>query len=163
MLEGGQSVSIKTLTEIYGLDKEDCHLRGKVKQKLLQHFNDQTDIVIVSNNEAQVVMSKQILSDTKHCSFLHQNKSFVLKEAAKVIRDDVVTMIQLYNLAPGCPVPSDTTESLLSVAARGNNLRNTFLERLNNGPEEKEIFFDSIKRMQENYSTRINRNRRFED
>ena len=134
------------LTKIYGLEKEDCHLRGKVKEKLLQHFDDESLFVTVSNNEAQVVMSKQVLSDTKQCNFLHQNKSFVLKEAAKVIRDDVVTMIHLYNLASGCLVPSDITESLLSVAARGNNLRNTFFERLDNGPEEKEIFFDPIKR-----------------
>ena len=74
--------------------KKICRLQGKAKQKLLQHFDDELLFVTVSNNEAQVVMSKQVLSNTKQCSFLRQNKSFVLKEAAKVIRDDVVTMIQ---------------------------------------------------------------------
>ena len=54
----------------------------------------------------------------------------------------------LYNLASGCPVPSDITESLLSIAARRTTLRNTFFERLNNGPEEKELFFDPIKRIE---------------
>ena len=54
----------------------------------------------------------------------------------------------MYNLASGCPVPSDITESLLSVAARGTTLRNMFYERLNNGPKEKELFFDPIKRIE---------------
>ena len=99
VLEGEQSVSIKMLTEIYCLDKEDCHLRGKVKQKLLQHFDDEPFFATVSNNEAQVVMSKQVLKVPKQCSFLHQNRSFALKDATEVIRYDVVTMIHLYNLA----------------------------------------------------------------
>ena len=78
---------------------------------------------------------------------MHQNKSFVLKEAAKVIKDDAVTIIHLYNLASDCLVPSDITESLLSLAAQGNNMRNAFFERPSNGPEEKGIFFDLIKRI----------------
>ena len=74
-----QPVSIRMLTEIYGLDKENCHLRGKVQQTLLQHFDDEPLFVTVSNNEVQVVMSKQVLSDTKQCSFLHQNQSLITK------------------------------------------------------------------------------------
>ena len=70
ILEGEQSVSIKLLTEVYGLDKEDCRLRGKVKEKLLQQFGDELLFITVSSNEAQVVMSKQALLDTKQCNFL---------------------------------------------------------------------------------------------
>ena len=48
VLEGEQSVSIKMLTEIFGLDKEDCHLQDKLKQKLLQHFDGEPSFVILS-------------------------------------------------------------------------------------------------------------------
>lgn len=35
IIGGEQSVSIKLLTEVYGLDEKDCRMRGKVKQMLL--------------------------------------------------------------------------------------------------------------------------------
>ena len=84
VLEGEQSVSIKMLTEIYGLHKEDCRLRGKVKQKLLQHFDDELLFVTVSNNEAQGIMSKQVLSDTKQCSFCAKTKALCSKKQKKL-------------------------------------------------------------------------------
>ena len=40
VIQHEQSVSVKLLIEVSGLDKEDCRLRGKVKQKLLQKFKD---------------------------------------------------------------------------------------------------------------------------
>ena len=52
----------------------------------------------------------------------------------------------MYNLASGCPAPSDVTESLLFVTARGITLRNTVFERLNNSSDEKELVLDPIKR-----------------
>ena len=83
-MEGEQSVSIKLLTEVYGLDKEDCHLRGKVKEKLLQRFGDELLFITVSSNEAQVVMSKQALLDMKQCNFLRQTKVLCLKKWQKL-------------------------------------------------------------------------------
>ena len=125
-MEGEQSVSIKLLTEVYGLDKEDCRLCGKVKEKLLQRFGNELLFITVSSNEAQVVMSKQALLDTKQCNFLHQSKSFVLKEAAKVIRDDVLSMMEH---TPGIPWPP-TVESLESQERQPPESLRLFLTHL---------------------------------
>ena len=54
----------------------------------------------------------------------------------------------LYNLASGCPLPGDITESLLSVTARGTSLWNTFFKRLRQSQEDKELFFDQVKRIE---------------
>ena len=70
----------------------------------MKHF------VTVSTNEAQVVISKNVLTNTKKASFMKHNKDFVLKEAAKLIKDDVELLIQT---APELPWPP-TVESLLS-------------------------------------------------
>jgi hypothetical protein len=112
IVDGGQSVSIKLLTEVYGLDKEDCRLRGKVKQMLLREFNDELLFVTVSNNEAQVVLSKNVLTNATKDSFMTQNKDFILKEAAKVIKDDILALIQS---VPDLPWPP-AVDSLQSKA-----------------------------------------------
>ena len=107
--EQEQSVSIKLLTEVYGLDKEDCRLRRKVKQKLLKEFKNELLFVNVSNNEAQIVVSSKVLTNTKEVSFTRENKVFVLKEAGKIIKSDVLASIQS---APALPRPP-TAELLL--------------------------------------------------
>ena len=95
IIDGEQSLSIKLLlTEVYGLDEKDCRMRGKVKQMLVKHFGDELMFVTVSTNEAQVVISKNVLTNTKKASFTKHNKDFVLKEAAKLIKDDVELLIQ---------------------------------------------------------------------
>ena len=65
VIEHEQSISIKLLREVCGLDKEDCRLRGKVKQKLLQEFKDELLFVTVSNNEAKIVVSKKVLTNIR--------------------------------------------------------------------------------------------------
>eukprot|EP00112_Aurelia_sp_Birch-Aquarium-sp1_P008666 Seg1960.8 transcript_id=Seg1960.8/GoldUCD/mRNA.D3Y31 product="GTPase-activating protein and VPS9 domain-containing protein 1" protein_id=Seg1960.8/GoldUCD/D3Y31 len=110
VIDGEQSVSIKLLTEVYGLDQEDCRLRGKVKQKLMQEFEDKLLFVTVLNNEAQVVLSKNVLTNTKKSSFFESNRDFAMKEAAKIIRNDVVSLIQSASDLPWPP----TVQSLLS-------------------------------------------------
>eukprot|EP00794_Sanderia_malayensis_P010401 gene10401-11485_t len=40
VVDGNQSVSLKVLTDMYGLDKEDCKLCGKVKKRLEQEFTE---------------------------------------------------------------------------------------------------------------------------
>ena len=65
IIEQEQSVSIKLLTEVYGLDKEDCRLRGKVKQKLLKECKNELLFANVSNNEAQIAVSSKVLTNTK--------------------------------------------------------------------------------------------------
>ena len=100
IIDGEQSLSIKLLTEVYGLDEEDCRMRGKVKQMLMKHFEGELLFVTVATNEAQVVLSKNVLTNTKKVSVLKQNKDFVLKEAAKVIKDNIDLLIQTYHGHP---------------------------------------------------------------
>jgi hypothetical protein len=119
-------VSIKLLTEVYVLDKEDCRLRGKVKQMLLREFNDELLFVTVSNNEAQVVLSKNVLANATKDSFMTQNKDFILKEAAKVIKDDILAVIQS---GPDLPWPP-TVDSLQSEARQPPESLRVFLTKL---------------------------------
>eukprot|EP00795_Rhopilema_esculentum_P007272 gene7272-12959_t len=60
VIDGDQSVSIKLLTEVYGLNKEDTRVRSKVKKSV--------------------------------SSFVKDNRSFILKEAAKILRRDIMNM-----------------------------------------------------------------------
>ena len=85
-------------------------MRGKVKQMLVKHFGDELLFVTVSTNEAQVVISKNVLTNTKKASFMKHNKHFVLNEAAKLIKDDIELLIQTAQELPWPP----TVESLLS-------------------------------------------------
>ena len=85
-------------------------MRGKVKQMLVKHFGDV--LLFVSTIEAQDVISKNVLTNTKRASFMKHNKDFVLKEAAKLIKDDVELLIQT---APELLwPPTVVVESLLS-------------------------------------------------
>ena len=87
-------------------------MRGKVKQMLVKHFGDELLFVTVSTNEAQDVISKNVLTNTKRASFMKHNKDFVLKEAAKLMKDDVELLIQT---APELLwPPTVVVESLLS-------------------------------------------------
>lgn len=145
IIDGEQSLSIKLLTEVYGLDEEDCRMRGKVKQMLMKHFEGELLFVTVATNEAQVVLSKNVLTNTKKVSFLKQNKDFVLKEAAKVIKDDIDLLIQT---APELPWPP-TVESLQSEDRQPpESLRmflTTLLHSTDHSPSEEVIrYVDSF-------------------
>ena len=84
-------------------------MQGKVKQMLVKHFGDELLFVTISTNEAEVI-SENVLTNTRKASFMKHNKDFVLKEAAKLVKDDVELLIQT---APELPWPP-TVESLLS-------------------------------------------------
>eukprot|EP00112_Aurelia_sp_Birch-Aquarium-sp1_P007111 Seg1776.3 transcript_id=Seg1776.3/GoldUCD/mRNA.D3Y31 product="hypothetical protein" protein_id=Seg1776.3/GoldUCD/D3Y31 len=94
IIDGGQSVSIKLLTEIYGFNKEDSRLRNKVKQKIESRFGDQIFFVQITHHEAEVVIGKRTLSDTSLSSFIKGNNAFILKEAAAILRKDILNMIE---------------------------------------------------------------------
>ena len=126
IVDRGQSVSIKLLTEVYGLDEEDCRLRGKVKQMLLREFNDELLFVTVSNNEAQVVLSKNVLTNATKDSFMTQNRDFVLKDAAKVLKDDILALIQS---VPDLPWPP-TVDCLQSEGRQPPESLRMFLTKL---------------------------------
>ena len=77
---------------------------------MLREFNNELLFVTVSNNDAQVVLSKNVVTNATKDSFMMQNKDFVLKEAAKVIKDDILTLIQSVSNLPWPP----TVDSLQS-------------------------------------------------
>ena len=126
VIEHEQSVSIKLLTEVYGLEKEDFRLRGKVKQKLLQEFKDELLYVTVSNNEAQIVVSKKVLTNVQASTFINENKEFVLEEAAKIIKSDVLDLVQSSPRLPWPPI----FESFLSKERQPLGTRKKFLLNL---------------------------------
>ena len=145
VIEGEQAISIKLLTEIYGLDEEDCRLRGKVKQMLLKEFKEELLFVTVSINEAQVVISKNVLTATTKNSFLRVNKKYVIKEAAEAIRDDIQSHIQS---APDLPWPP-TVEALQSKERQGPESLTNFLLRVikksdHNPSEDVKRYAESI-------------------
>eukprot|EP00794_Sanderia_malayensis_P011480 gene11480-12677_t len=94
VIDACQSVSVKLLTEVYGFDSKDSRLRNKVKKKIIGEFQDQIHFVQISHNEAEVAISQRALSNTSVSSFMKGNNNFVLKEAAAILRDDAVNMIQ---------------------------------------------------------------------
>ena len=93
VIDGDQSVSMKLLTEVYGLNKEDTRVRSKVKKRLESEFGDQILFVTIDYHEAQVVLSRKAISETSVSSFVKDNRSFILKEAAKILRGDIMNMI----------------------------------------------------------------------
>ena len=105
IINGNQSVSLKVLTEMYGFDKEDNRLRGKVKQRLLNTFGERVVFVSVSYHEAQLVISNDALSQTTLASFVRGSSNFILKEAASIIRSEIMEMIKEAPELPWPPTP----------------------------------------------------------
>ena len=89
-----QCVSMKILTEIYGFDKDDNRLRGKVKQRLEKEFRDEILFLSTCYHEVQIIVSKSTLTNTTLASFMKDSKKFILSEAASVLRSDIVHMIE---------------------------------------------------------------------
>lgn len=94
VIEGGQNVSVKLLTEVYGFNSEDSRLRNKVKKKLSDEFDDQIYFVQTFHNEAEIAISQRSLSNTSVSTFMKGNNEFILKEAAAILREDAIKMIQ---------------------------------------------------------------------
>ena len=62
---------------------------------MLQEFKDELLFVTVSNNEAQIVVSKKVLTNVQASTFIEKkNKELVLKEAVKIIKSDVLDLVQ---------------------------------------------------------------------
>jgi hypothetical protein len=123
VIGGNQSVSMKTLTEIYGFDKDDNRLRWKVKQRLEKKFGDRIVFLSASYHEVQVVVSKAALTKTTLSSFMKDSNEFILKEAASALRRDIIEMIEH---APDLPWPP-TTEALSSEDRQPPNSVKLFL------------------------------------
>ena len=94
VIAGNQFASLKVLTEIYGFNKDDCRLRSKVKERLQKEFGDQITFVRVSYHEAEIVISSKALLTTNFAQFTKESKEFILKEAAKIIRSEILALIE---------------------------------------------------------------------
>ncbi|XP_065053916.1 uncharacterized protein LOC135682802 [Rhopilema esculentum] len=110
VIAGNQFASLKVLTEIYGFNKDDCRLRGKVKERLQKEFGDQITFVRVSYHEAEIVISSKALLTTNFAQFTKESKEFILKEAAKIIRDDILAVIENALELPWPPTPDSLSK-----------------------------------------------------
>lgn len=54
IINGGQSVSLKVLTNMYGFDKEDSRLRANVKKRLEREFAEKIVFVRVAYHESEI-------------------------------------------------------------------------------------------------------------
>lgn len=130
VIEGGQSVSVKLLTEVYGFDSEDSRLRNKVKKKMIGEFDDQIHFVQISHNEAEVAISQRTLSNTSVSTFMKGNNEYILKEAAAILREDVINMIEV---SPELCWPP-TTEALTAEERQPPETVMNFLTNLLHSP-----------------------------
>ena len=108
VIGGCQTVSLTVLTDMYGFDSNDARLHAKVKQRLRNTFGDKLIFLTISYHEPQLVISRSALSSSTINSFIMHSKQFILKEAAVVLRKEIVGMI---SNAPELPWPP-TAESL---------------------------------------------------
>ncbi len=105
VIAGKQFVSLRVLTEIYGFDEDDCRLRGKVKERLQKEFGDRITFVRVSYHETEIVIGSEALLDTTVAQFTKESKEFILKEAAKIVRTDILAVIDNALELPWPPTP----------------------------------------------------------
>ena len=96
VLEGNQCLSMKLLADMYGFNSEDKRLRMKLKQRLQSEFSDELLFVSPTCHEAQVVISKKSLQETTLTEFNRENKSFILKEAALLLRREILAFIKTH-------------------------------------------------------------------
>ena len=105
VFNGDQSISLKVLTDMYGFDREDSRLQAKVKKRLEQAFAEKIVFVRVAYHESEIVVSKGALTATTLTTFIKDSKSFVLKEAASIIRSEILEMISSAQDLPWPPTP----------------------------------------------------------
>ena len=105
VIRGNQSVSLKILTDMYGFNKEDSRLRFKVKQRIQTEFGEEVAFVSISYQETQVLVSRSTFSSTTLGNFMKGNKEFLLKEAATILRKDILEMIDESTDLPWPPTP----------------------------------------------------------
>eukprot|EP00794_Sanderia_malayensis_P000996 gene996-312_t len=145
IINGNQSVSLKVLTEMYGLNKEDNRLRGKVKQRLLKTFGEKIIFVSVSYHEAQIVLSNDALSQTTLASFIRGSSNFILKEAASIIRAEIQEMISNAPELPWPPTPETLGDERRKPPAKVKEFLTNIIHSTHHTPgDEVHLFVDSF-------------------
>ncbi len=82
VVNGSQSVSLK-----------DSRLRAKVKKRREQEFAENIVFIRVAFHESEIVVSKGTLMAKTLTTFIKGSRAFVLKEAAAIIRSEILEMI----------------------------------------------------------------------
>ena len=145
IINGNQSVSLKVMTEMYGFDKEDNRLRGKVKQRLLNTFGERIAFVSVSYHEAQIVISKDALSQTTLASFVSGSSNFILKEAASIIRAEIMEMMMNAPELPWPPTPEALADDKRKPPAMVKEFLTNIIHSTHHAPgHEVRLFVDSF-------------------
>ena len=88
ILEGGQCISMKSITDISGFNGNDRRDRFHVKQILEREFNNELIIFTISKKDPQVVLRSADLHSSG-AIFHSSNEHNIVKQAAHIIRESV--------------------------------------------------------------------------
>ena len=102
IIELGRICSMEVLTEIYGKDPEDTKDRHVLKAKLEKEFNCQLLYLNVTYHSPQMVIHNSCLQKNTLSTFMQENKKAAVKESGKILREEILDMIQN---APKLPWP----------------------------------------------------------
>ena len=94
IIELGKTCSMELLTDIYGKDPKDRKDRFSLKVKLEKEFNGELLFLNATYHSAQAVMHKSCLLNNTMLEFMKENKNAAVKESAKIIREEILNMIQ---------------------------------------------------------------------
>ncbi len=96
-----------SVTNFSGFDEDYIWLRAKVKKRIEKEFAEQVIFSRVSYHQAEILISSAALCNTTVAHFTKGNKQFILKEAAKILRSDILTMIENAPELPWPPTPEN--------------------------------------------------------
>ena len=93
---------MELLTEIYGLDPKDRKHRLRLKERLISEFKDSLIFANVTYHSPQIVICADGFKSTTFSSYMNESKDYIVRQSAKYLREDILTMIKE---APNLPWP----------------------------------------------------------
>ena len=128
VLSAKQSVSMKLLTDIYGLDGNDSRYRCKVKLRLESKYSDRLLFVSVAHKLPMIVISRDCLTNISITSFIDDCETFFLTRAANMLQTSLLDIIRTAGDTAWPPTP----ESLSSTDRLPPKLVVDFIKRILN-------------------------------
>ena len=122
----GRTCSMEVLTELFGKDPKDREHRRQLNDKLLKEFEDELLFLDVTYPLPQIVMHKSCVNNNTILSHMKENKRYVITEAARFIRVEILEMIEK---APSLTWPPKAKD-LLEATRQPPELMNAFLRCL---------------------------------
>ena len=92
VLGGSICISTKTLTDIYCFYGNDKRNRHYVKKIIEKEFGDEIIFVTISVNEPEVTL--KAVAHTSGVLFHSNNKESILKQAARILDEDIDTYLK---------------------------------------------------------------------